>query len=114
MEEQQNYLSEMLDMNDSNHLNFIMEFNSKLQGANRISALAPAGMVAYKKSDDKGIINGGARPKTSKQKLPPQPTVTETKKENSPALPTTTKKAAGKFVPLFSKDGRVQSGLKNV
>ena len=78
-EEQRDYLVDMLDKNDPKHLNFIQDFAAKLNSSAKISALAPPGMVAYKKSDDISLgSTNGARPK-SKSKNPPG-----FNKENSP------------------------------
>ena len=43
---------EMLDAEDKNHRNFIEEFYKKTRSTAKIAALAPPGMVAYKKSDE--------------------------------------------------------------
>ena len=100
-DEQLSYLTEMLDQTDSNHLNFIQEFSKKVKSSNKISALAPPGMVAYKKKED--VEHGGARPKFSKGSTPKNDTnnVTEQPK------PGKENKKGSKFVPLFSKDGKV-------
>jgi len=107
-EEQRLYLIDMLDANDPNHLNFIKDFTAKVKSSAKISALAPPGMVAYKKSDDvsyggpPGFGTNGARPK-SNQKLRNTP---ETNKENVAKSDSSAKKG-GKFVPLYAKDGNV-------
>merc|ERR1711971_1204601 len=93
----------MLDKNDTNHLNFIQDFAAKLNSSAKIAALAPPGMVAYKKSDDISLGSAnGARPK-SKLKNPPG-----FNKENSPleSKPESGKKGT-KFVSLYAKDGNV-------
>ena len=92
-EAQKDYLMEMLDTEDKNHRNFIEQFYKKTRSTAKIAALAPPGMVAYiKKSEDDlpAPVQQSTRPKT-KQK-------TKENKENE---------KTGKFVPLFSKDGKM-------
>merc|ERR550532_1266204 len=93
----------MLDKNDPNHLNFIQDFAAKLNSSAKIAALAPPGMVAYKKSDDISLGSAnGARPK-SKLKNPPG-----FNKENSPLeSKSESGKKGTKFVSLYAKDGNV-------
>ena len=102
-EEQRDYLVDMLDKNDPNHLNFIQDFSAKLNSSAKIAALAPPGMVAYKKSDDISLGSAnGARPK-SKLKNPPG-----FNKENSPLeSKSESGKKGTKFVSLYAKDGNV-------
>ena len=54
----------MLDQSDPNHINFIHEFSNKVKSSAKIDALAPPGMVAYKKKEE--FEHGGACPKCSK------------------------------------------------
>lgn len=92
-EAQKDYLMEMLDTEDKNHRNFIEQFYKKTRSTAKIAALAPPGMVAYiKKSEDDlpAPVQQSTRPKT-KQK-------TKENKENE---------KTGRFVPLFSKDGKM-------
>ena len=92
-EAQKDYLMEMLDTEDKNHRNFIEQFYKKTRSTAKIAALAPPGMVAYiKKSEDDlpAPVQQSTRPKT-KQK-------TKENKENE---------KTGKFVPLFSIDGKM-------
>ena len=102
-EEQRDYLVDMLDKNDPNHLNFIQDFAAKLNSSAKIAALAPPGMVAYKKSDDISLGSAnGARPK-SKLKNPPG-----FNKENSPLeSKSESGKKGTKFVSLYAKDGNL-------
>ena len=94
-EAQKDYLMEMLDTEDKNHRNFIEEFYKKTRSTAKIAALAPPGMVAYKKSDEIPTVQeSGTRPKTKK---------TKENKENEARVD----KKSSKFVPLFSKDGQV-------
>ena len=97
------YLSEMLDQSDPNHINFIHEFSNKVKSSAKIDALAPPGMVAYKKKEE--FEHGGARPKSSKASTPKP----ESKKEEFSSHKNDRKdpKKSGKFVPLFSNDGKV-------
>ena len=101
-DEQLSYLTEMLDQTDSNHLNFIQEFSKKVKSSNKISALAPPGMVAYKKKED--VEHGGARPKSSKGIATKNDTNNFTEQNKA----SKDNKKGSKFVPLFSKDGKVQ------
>ena len=94
----------MLDQSDPNHINFIHEFSKKVKSSAKIDALAPPGMVAYKKKEE--FEHGGARPKSSKASTPKP----ESKKEEFSSHNKNDRKdpkKSGKFVPLFSNDGKV-------
>ena len=96
----------MLDTNDPNHLNFIQDFTAKVNSSAKIAALAPPGMVAYKKSDGPpGFGTNGARPKSNSKlrKAPDSNKENVTKSEQK----SDSGKKGGKFVPLFTKDGNV-------
>ena len=97
-EDQLSYLSEMLDQSDPNHINFIHEFSKKVKSSAKIDALAPPGMVAYKKKEE--FEHGGARPKSSKASTPKP----ESNKDDSSSYKNDRKdpKKGGKFVPLIS------------
>ena len=98
------YLSEMLDQSDPNHINFIHEFSNKVKSSAKIDALAPPGMVAYKKKEDSE--HGGARPKSSKAGTP-KPESNKDDSSSSHKNDRKDPKKSGKFVPLFSNDGNV-------
>ena len=98
------YLSEMLDQSDPNHINFIHEFSNKVKSSAKIDALAPPGMVAYKKKED--LEHGGARPKSSKASTP-KPESNKDDSSSSHKNDRKDPKKSGKFVPLFSNDGNV-------
>jgi hypothetical protein len=107
VDEQQQYLVEMLDVRNPNHLNFIQDFSRRIKSSAKISALAPPGMVAYKK----GQQLGGARSKNKAMQKKPTEMIGSNNKENSPGKVTTDPKKATKFVPLFATDGKVQFSL---
>ena len=68
------------------------------------TALAPPGMVAYKKSgrNDEEDFNLNTKSKSKKQPTPP--------KEDG-FQGESNKKGGGKFVPLFAKDGKVDENV---
>ena len=102
----------MLDTNDPKHLNFIQDFVAKSKSSTKIAALAPPGMVAYKKSEDFMSSNNfsGARPKSKSKKSP------ESDKENVDNIEQvqksdSSKKGSTKFVPLYGKSGKVDESI---
>ena len=107
-DEQRDYLTDMLDMNDPKHLVFIQEFVSKRTNSAKISALAPPGMVAYKKKDDDSDLYAPKAKSKGKKGKDPTPERTD---KTPPKSSDSSGKKGSKYVPLFAKDGKVDENV---
>ncbi len=124
LEDQMQYLGEMLDSNNSDHMRFINEFASRSNSVSKLNALAPPGMVPYRKDKDStppaaapvDKSHGGARPKTkqtsgSQKSRKEQQALQRQQQESNKENAANRKSAHSKFVPLYSKDGHVKDNV---